>query len=607
MKKKIKNLLFTFLSLMAMFFNLMLIYEKNYTYNNIFTNNVLVMTIMGVFLYLFYSKYNENKLHFGYKILSFLFAIFMVIGYSFINVNSFDLCFKNIIFFLLSFIKLFGYYLLFKNILIVINKWLNKLKISNVKSNNKLICFFKKRTFLTSLLIILGGWLIYIIAFYPIILSPDPSFQIKQFFNERTKYVDYVVQIDENVNMTNHHPVMHTLLLGNSIKLGRTLGNDNFGLFIYSFIQIMVLASTLAWTIKFLRKNKVPDKLLLILLMIYTFVPHFPLYAMSGVKDTLYTSFVILFIIELFDYIRNYRKDKISFLKALYWLLLMILITLFRNNGLYVVIGTMLFVIFYNKKNIMRIGLSVVLFLSIYFLYDNVILPHYHITPGSIREALSVPFQQTARYVREHPDDIRNDEYQIIDHILGIDDLAMRYKEEIADPVKNEFNRYTTSDDLKKYFNVWFNQLLRHPDTYINATLNNTYGYFYPDKTNWYVYFKYDTRILENDLVDYRYNGLSGLRDLLSGFGCGFLYIFGLGLISNIGFNTWVLLFVIFSLLIKKKYKYILALLPMILSLLICFVSPVNTYFRYTMPYIFSMPLVIGMFIQILKESEVNE
>ena len=606
MRKNFKIIINTVLSLMAMFFNVMMLYNKDYNYNNIFTNNVIIITMMGIFLFIFYKKYNNDKLHWGYHLLSWLLASFMVIGYSFINTNSFDLCFKDIIFFLLSTIKLWGYYLLFKNILIVINKYLNKYRIKDIKTKNKFILFFRERTFLGSLLIILGGWLIYIIAFYPIILSPDPSFQIKQFFNEKTKYVDYVVQLDENVNMTNHHPVVHTLLLGGSIKIGRALGSDNLGLFIYSFIQIMILSSTLAYSIKFMRKNKVPDKILLIILGIYTFVPHFPLYAMSGVKDTIYTSFIILLIIELFDYIKNYKDKKLSISKLLYWLLLIILITLFRNNGLYVVILTMLLIILYNKMNIIRIGFVFGMFILTYMLYNNVILPFYHITPGSIREALSVPFQQTARYVKEHPDDIRSDEYENIDKVLRISDLAERYNEDIADPVKNEYNRYTTSEDLKKYFNTWFNQLLRHPDTYINATLNNTYGYFYPDKTNWYVYFKYDKRILENDLVDYSYNGLSGLRKVLSGFGCSFLYLFGIGLISNIGFNTWILLFIIFSLMIKKKKKYVLALLPMILSLLICFVSPVNTYFRYTMPYIFSMPLVIGMFLEILKESEVR-
>lgn len=52
------------------------------------------------------------------------------------------------------------------------------------------------------------------IAFYPLVLSNDPSFQIKQFFNVRTKYMDYIIPLDDNVNLTAHHPVLHTLLLG---------------------------------------------------------------------------------------------------------------------------------------------------------------------------------------------------------------------------------------------------------------------------------------------------------------------------------------------------------------------------------------------------------
>ena len=56
-------------------------------------------------------------------------------------------------------------------------------------------------------------YLIYMIAFYPIIMSKDPSFQILQYFHIDNKYSYYSVLLDKNVIITNHHPVVHTLLL----------------------------------------------------------------------------------------------------------------------------------------------------------------------------------------------------------------------------------------------------------------------------------------------------------------------------------------------------------------------------------------------------------
>ena len=48
--------------------------------------------------------------------------------------------------------------------------------------------------------------------------------------------IPYAILLDENVVMTNHHPVTHTVLLGGCLKLGTMIGNDNLGLFFYSII-----------------------------------------------------------------------------------------------------------------------------------------------------------------------------------------------------------------------------------------------------------------------------------------------------------------------------------------------------------------------------------
>jgi outer membrane receptor protein involved in Fe transport len=64
---------------------------------------------------------------------------------------------------------------------------------------------------------------------------------------------------------------------------------------------------------------------------------------------------------------------------------------------------------------------------------------------------------------------------------LDISDLKDRYDPTFADNVKNRFNKYATEDDLKAYFNVWLKGLVKHPVTYIESTLNNTFGYYYPN------------------------------------------------------------------------------------------------------------------------------
>ena len=568
------------------------------------TRDLLKLGLIGsvlliYFIYKFYQKSTIIHKKKSLKVLSLILAFFMIFGNSFMCVGSTALIFKNIGYFLLSLIMYIGYYYLFLVLISYLFRFLDKNNFSEEnkeKKDNKFVATFKKHPFLFSLCFIVICWLPYIISYYPIILSPDPSFQIRQFFGIRTKYADYAILLDENVVMTNHHPVTHTVLLGGCLKLGTMIGNDNLGLFFYSIIQISVLANVLAFSIYYMQKMGLKTKYLIGVLLIYALVPMFPLYAMSGVKDVLFGVFIFLYFIFLHNLVKT-KCEGYKWWNYLLIIILLILICLFRNNGIHVLILSLPFTLIIARKKWKQLLTVMVCVFGFYGVFDKVILPYYKITPGSIREMLSVPFQQTARLAKYHGDKLTEEGIAVIDKILGYDDLAERYDPELADPVKNEFNKYATDEDLKEYFKVWFNGLIKHPGTYIEATMNNVYGFFYPEKTKWYVYYKFDDRITENGF-DYHYNSLETSRNILSEYAVAFPYIPGIGLISNIGFNVWIIFTLFAYAIYKKLYKNILVLAPALILILVCVVGPANTYFRYALPFIFAMPFIIGVFLE---------
>lgn len=600
--KKLKLLLMSFCCFSALNFNVYNMYISKYDSLlklDYFSSLILFLMIFKI---LSQRKFKENKV---ISILSIIFSFFMIFGNSYMRLGNALLIFKDLAFFLIAVIMAMGYYLVFRYFLNLIFLLFDKDLIHNdYEFKNKMLQKFESNPFLFSLIFILICWLPYIIAFYPIILSPDPSFQIKQFFGIRTKYADYAVLLDENVVLTNHHPVVHTLLLGGCLKVGRIIGSDNLGLFFYSIIQILVLSSVLALTIKYMKRLGISSKFRFVSLLIYSFVPMFPLYSMSGVKDVLFGSFTILYIMLIHSIIKKEGKGY-RIVDFILMFILMVLIILFRNNGYHMLLLSfpiIIYVVRQNYKPFLVLFLSIICFQTC---YSKVILPYFKITPGSVREMLSVPFQQTARYVKYYDSDLSSKDKEIIDKVLGYETLASRYNPELADPVKNEFNKYATSDDLKKYFEVWFKGLIKRPVVYIDATFNNVYGFFYPDKTNWYVYYKYDTRILE-DGFDYHYNNLSGLRNVLSSYGVSFPYIPVIGLISNIGFSVWSIFTLVGYTIYKKNYKNLVSLLPALILILVCVVGPANTYFRYTLPFVFAMPLLIACTLDNYKREEVE-
>lgn len=594
--KKNKIFKYVVLLLISIISTLSLCIKINTKYT-ISLDNLFTCLILTIFFIYFYSRYYFNKKS-EFIILSLLLSLFMIIGESFYISGSFALISKSITLFLVALIRFGGFYFIFNFLINTLFNYI--LKVKPKKINNKIYQFiFEKHPLMMPIIIMLICYLPYIIAFYPGILSPDPSNQIKMFFHIETKYLDYAVLLDPNVYITNHHPVLHTVLLGGLAKIGDLMGNVNIGIFIYSIIQIVIVVFTLALTIYYMRKLKTPSIIRIITLIIYALVPVFPLYAMSVVKDVIFNCLVIIYSLFLFDYIKF--KPKFNIWKIILLIVLMDLIMMFRNNGIYAIILSMPLVIIFIKENRKLMSFILIISVTLFELYTKVLFPYLKITPGSIREVLSVPFQQTARYVKYYGDTLNDDEIKAIDKVLGISDLASRYNPEKADPVKNNFNKYASNDDLKKYFEVWFKDFFKQPKVYFEATLHNTYGYFYPNKTSWYIYYKYDKRLKDSG-INYHYNKLGSLRNILSGYGNAFPYIPLIGMIVNIAFCNWIILLSVSFLMKLKKYKYIIFLMPIISLILVCFVSPVNAYFRYALGVVFSIPIIVSIMYNIISE-----
>ena len=547
----------------------------------------------------------KNKISKTILALSFLYAFFILFGFSFIISNSWNLILGGPLNLILSiFIYSFFVFISYKVLDCLFEK-VNKGSLfegdfqSRFSIINKMLGAFDKHPFIFSLIFMLIAWLPYIIAYYPILLNPDSSYQIKQFFGVTNLYNLFSELIDSNVIITNHHPVIHTLLLGSTLKLGHFLENDNFGLFIYSAIQITILSSALSYSIVYLKRIGVSSKYRVIILLIYSILPIYPFYAMTGVKDVIFSALIVFYIIILHQILL--AENKLGKWKYIGIFILMMMIILFRNNGFHVILLSFPWLILVNKKLKKELLLILVLVIVFSLSYTKVVLPYFKITPSSIRESLSIPFQQTARYVKYYGNEVTLKEQGIIDILLDYETLADRYKPEISDPVKNSFNRFYEDDDLKNYFQVWLKQFIKHPGVYFEATMNNTYGYFFPLKINWYIYHNFNPSITE-DGFEYSFNNLGLLRDILYYPTVVLPYIPVLGLAVNIGFHVWLLIFMTGYMGYRKYYKGIIVFSPALVLVLVCIASPVNAYYRYALPFIFSMPLMIGLFSHIVKK-----
>ena len=149
---------------------------------------------------------------------------------------------------------------------------------------------------------------------------------------------------------------------------------------------------------------------------------------------------------------------------------------------------------------------------------------------------------------------------------------------------------------------------LKHPSVYIIATLNSTYGYFYPDRKeskDGLAQFTIDTFGGNKMNLDIHLNNTEQIKRI-EVFMNMIRNLPFISLFFSCGFYSWLIIISTLLLIYYRKYKEIIPLISMYTIILVCIASPVNAYLRYMLPIIISMPFLMGwIYFSILKEDEI--
>lgn len=239
-------------------------------------------------------------------------------------------------------------------------------------------------------------------------------------------------------------------------------------------------------------------------------------------------------------------------------------------------------------------------------IFPAVAFPLLNVSPGSKNEMLGFFYQQTARFVRDYPDDVTPKERKAIDTILNYDTLAKRYDPAIVDPVNHGkgVDVDPSKEKIADYAKVFIDQLIRHPDNNLKAVLAQESGWF--DLSQ-----RYQTAI-NFDMAIQPSNGTpnitrpSWIREL-AGRTVKTLNsamtspIIGL-LCTPPVYTTLIPLFgIILGIRTKRLTRErLLCLLPIFTSLPLLWISPVSDVFvnleafRYTLPFLYTAPFTIA-------------
>ena len=250
----------------------------------------------------------------------------------------------------------------------------------------------------------------------------------------------------------------------------------------------------------------------------------------------------------------------------------------------------------------MKIIIICIVTVAIPFGIQKGIVQYYRIEDGSIREALSFPFQQTARYVKKYSEEVTKEEKKAINAVLSYNDLAERYDPRISDPVKVTYKETASTKDLGNYFKAWFQQGLKHPIAYIEATMNQNYYLVYPLKEDSTIYDTSDTGTenlvwFQEKLGIHEVPVIKKIDNLRTGFNQVLFTLPIIGLLSNIAFFNLILIYLCYESIKRRIPEMIIILAPLLLSDVVIVLAPVIFgHPRYAFPIVYSLPFVFAAF-----------
>ena len=438
------------------------------------------------------------------------------------------------------------------------------------------------RFFLSLALVLFLGSLPYLLLYAPGLNIADTRDQLLQFFG-------YPSYIGDGAALSDHHPVLTTLLYGGIMQLGLLAGSANLGQWLYSGVFILLTSLSLSYLLLTLCRLGAPRRLARGIAAFYALWPVPALYAFNMGKDSTVIPAVLLFACQMLRLFHARTRPRPGFwagLAANAFLLMAL-----RKSAPWCLAASLPFLLPCLPGRRRGTAAALLCALLLFAGYRS-LLPRLGVIPGETREALSLPVQQAARALRDgtvSPEDAEN-----LGRFLDLETAAGAYDPRLSDPVKDRTNPRAAREDLLSFAKGWLGAGLSNPSCYLQAWMNLIYGYFYPSDSNTILCLTLNSpdqgdltlrqdpafaplRLSFHNFVYFRLRRAPGLSALftVSGLVFAFLFLFS-ALWASRGFSA------------AAPFSFFLCTLG------IAMFSPKSGEIRYVLPLLYALPAMLG-------------
>ena len=496
--------------------------------------------------------------------------------------------------------------------------WVEKLQVLRADVENPKV-WKPKYVFLFSWLVIFLLWIPVFLAYYPAVMAYDFH---RQSIEAARGFMWF----------NSYQPLAHTWLIWLFFNIGKALDGYQTGMALYSIFQMLLLSVSCAYSSNVVYRLVKKKSFVVGMVLFFGLFPLISILSVGVTKDVPFSALFLVFI-SLFverTFLCNEKKQK---LMDLLWVLEGIIMMLFRNNAVYALaVFTIFYLILGAKKQKIRI---LVMCLALVIGGKGALEGMQIIIGtegrGSKIEMFSVPLQQFGRVGHYHRNELDHEYYQLVYRYVPHEYWDI-YNPPLADTIKNGVGVYTYPYTWEGHFDemlsAWIKVGLRYPNTYIDAFLELTAGYWFLDDVTWAEVFGYGVEgrmgalstytsstseeIPEGIAHESKFPALEKmLEEIVSG-NCFYSW----PVLSNLfkpALYCWALLLMILAGIYMKNRKKVLVMLLPLVYLATMFLGPV-VQVRYVLPIMMIIPLMLAVLVcnkdkmlVICKEQETRE
>ena len=318
------------------------------------------------------------------------------------------------------------------------------------------------------------NWGFMILLSIPVFLAEFPGFFVYDAQEELNEVLTRT--------FTTHHPLLHVLIMGGAVALvHKVTGSWNAGIFIYLFLQMLVITAIFAYTVTFMQRKGIGKKSRILWVLFYGAFPTIVMYTLCSCKDGLFSALLLLLTVFLVQLMQDPKAFTADRKKLVLFILTATLMPMFRHNGFYAYLVFVPFGLIHFRKRLKSLITPMLIApVVLYLLLSNALSLFCQVSEVTHhQEMLTVPIMQMARVYTYDKDSLDPEDVAVIEAYIPAENLA-KYTPRLSDLVKVGFNNELYELSSGDFWRGWKKLGAEHPATYLNAWLLTCYGYLYP-------------------------------------------------------------------------------------------------------------------------------